>query len=362
MTEEASNPGPQCSTVVAKFETKLNQLIGQLQLSSDDKFAVKSMIGDVNQLCDLDSTQTANLHQAYDYFEKYPRQTPAQSLSDMMAWIHRFRGRPYYNTTFYEVLELPVFATDADIKNAYRRLARQWHPDMAPRENKLEAEDRFKRINEAYRTLQDEVQRKKYDATLGIGKIREAELQSRKERKRAEETIQQTANLATSPTVWNPVTGWLRQSDFPEEEWKKFTIRHGSEGFELWYVKDAYTQGKLAGPFFSRSTAAERASTLIQEHSKVLEDEKGKFWVEIQWDAMPAEFPQVVGVVYEGLTYQQSRIMDLLQQGPKVAEDLVLIAPLTELDNLQRKGMIWKMSIMPDLWALGQAPEFTIGT
>ena len=52
---------------------------------------------------------------------------------------------------YYEVLGVPRAATAAEIKKAYRRLARKHHPDVNP--GKPEAEKRFKEIQEAYAVL-----------------------------------------------------------------------------------------------------------------------------------------------------------------------------------------------------------------
>src|ERR1700682_4603520 len=51
--------------------------------------------------------------------------------------------------------------SEADIKKAFRKLAREFHPDVA--KNKKQAEEKFKEINEAYEVLGDPAKRKKYD-------------------------------------------------------------------------------------------------------------------------------------------------------------------------------------------------------
>jgi len=63
---------------------------------------------------------------------------------------------------YYALLGVPKNAPEKDIKSAYRKLARKWHPDANP-ENQKEAEERFKEISEAYEVLGDPEKRKKYD-------------------------------------------------------------------------------------------------------------------------------------------------------------------------------------------------------
>ena len=61
----------------------------------------------------------------------------------------------------YQTLGVPKNATQADIKKAYRKLARQYHPDRNPGDES--AENRFKGISVAYETLSDPEKRKQYD-------------------------------------------------------------------------------------------------------------------------------------------------------------------------------------------------------
>lgn len=62
---------------------------------------------------------------------------------------------------YYEVLGVQKGASDDDIKKAFRKLARQYHPDLHPDDK--EAEAKFKEINEAYEVLSDKDKRAKYD-------------------------------------------------------------------------------------------------------------------------------------------------------------------------------------------------------
>lgn len=62
---------------------------------------------------------------------------------------------------YYSVLGVPKNASEEDIKKAYRKLARQHHPDLNP--NDAEANKKFQQINEAHEILSDPDKRKKYD-------------------------------------------------------------------------------------------------------------------------------------------------------------------------------------------------------
>ncbi len=62
---------------------------------------------------------------------------------------------------YYEILGVAKSASVEDIKKAYKKLARQYHPDLNP--GKKEAEDKFKEISEAYAVLSDTEKRSKYD-------------------------------------------------------------------------------------------------------------------------------------------------------------------------------------------------------
>ena len=62
---------------------------------------------------------------------------------------------------YYKILAVSKTASAEDIKKAYRKLARQYHPDVNP--NNTEANRKFQQINEANEVLSDPAKRKKYD-------------------------------------------------------------------------------------------------------------------------------------------------------------------------------------------------------
>ena len=63
------------------------------------------------------------------------------------------------NKDYYKTLGVARSATEKDIKSAYRKLARQYHPDVNPGDTK--AEDKFKEIGEAYEVLSDPEKRRR---------------------------------------------------------------------------------------------------------------------------------------------------------------------------------------------------------
>jgi curved DNA-binding protein len=68
---------------------------------------------------------------------------------------------PVQYKDYYEILGVSRTASDEEIKKSFRKLARQYHPDVA--KDKKKAEEKFKEINEAYEVLGDSTKRKKYD-------------------------------------------------------------------------------------------------------------------------------------------------------------------------------------------------------
>ncbi|RME10483.1 MAG: molecular chaperone DnaJ, partial [Aquificota bacterium] len=67
---------------------------------------------------------------------------------------------------YYQTLGVARGASKEEIKKAYRRLAREWHPDV---NHDPQASERFREINEAYHILSDDQKRQEYDRILQSG-------------------------------------------------------------------------------------------------------------------------------------------------------------------------------------------------
>jgi curved DNA-binding protein len=73
-------------------------------------------------------------------------------------------GKNIYSPTYYHILELNPTATADEIKNAWRKLIKQYHEDKNP--NNPQAKEKSQEINEAYEVLSNPKKRAKYDAGM----------------------------------------------------------------------------------------------------------------------------------------------------------------------------------------------------
>src|SRR5580658_2158114 len=72
--------------------------------------------------------------------------------------------REWIEKDYYQTLGVPSTATDKELTKAYRKLAKQYHPDTNP-----SSEDKFKEISAAYDVLGDAAKRKEYDEVRRLG-------------------------------------------------------------------------------------------------------------------------------------------------------------------------------------------------
>src|SRR6266436_4705031 len=131
---------------------------------------------------------------------------------------------------YYEILGVPRTASEDDIKKSFRKLARQYHPDVA--KTKKGAEDKFKEINEAYEVLSDPAKRKKYDE-LGPNWKQGAE--------------------------FRPPPGWQQESPFARGAGRAGEYEFefgGTTGFSDFFEQLFGSRGRGGTPFGGRGGAA----------------------------------------------------------------------------------------------------------
>lgn len=104
-----------------------------------------------------------------------------------------------HETTLYSVLRVPENASPEEIKQAYRKLVKLWHPDLHP--DDMSAEKRMAEINEAYTVLSDPAKKWKYDDDLSRKRSQlraKQEAQARKEAAAAAAAAAASAAAASS--------------------------------------------------------------------------------------------------------------------------------------------------------------------
>ena len=134
-----------------------------------------------------------------------------------------------HETTLYSVLRVSEDASPEEIKQAYRRLVKLWHPDLHP--DDMSAEKRMAEINEAYTVLSDQAKKWKYDESLSR---KRAQLKAKQEEQARREAAAAAAAAArANAAVKNQAANerpyrdpdWPRNANYnnPDSSYEDFT-------------------------------------------------------------------------------------------------------------------------------------------
>lgn len=146
---------------------------------------------------------------------------------------------------YYDILGISIDATEAEVKSAFRKLARKWHPDVAG--NSPEVISKFKEINEAYEVLSDADKRKKYDILRGIlHKAKEAKDEKVKEDKKSEKS-DKTSDSFTKETEPKTKSKENKTEESKKEKTKdKNTFQDAWDSFIKNTKQEKHTQTKYS--------------------------------------------------------------------------------------------------------------------
>lgn len=163
---------------------------------------------------------------------------------------------PVQYKDYYESLGVQRNASEAEIKKAFRKLAREYHPDVA--QDKKKAEEKFKEINEAYEVLSDPAKRKKYDQ-LGAN-------------------WKQGADFRPPPGWENFAGGQSFRGGRPGGE--DFEFEFGGTGFSDFFEQLFGARGRGAG--FRRRGFGERGGFAEEEYAERGRDIEGDIMVTLE--------------------------------------------------------------------------------
>lgn len=124
-------------------------------------------------------------------------------------------------SSFYQILGISEDASQLEVKLAYRKLAKRYHPDVNA--GAKGAEEQFKGIVEAYSTLSDFTARKDYDAKL-MGK----------------------QSTTTKPTFYSSEQGSPRRKEYSEEDLDRARLRYKAKLFSNMARRKKFGQGWLS--------------------------------------------------------------------------------------------------------------------
>lgn len=147
---------------------------------------------------------------------------------------------------YYEILEVSKNASEEIIEKAYKVLAKKYHPDLQEEQNKKQAEEKMKLINEAYEVLSDIDKRKKYDIELENEekrRIQEQQIDNYNKENKYEEEYDESEDEYSEPLTKKQIKEQIKQErkaqrEYREEQERQYARYMRSLGYK---VKERWT-------------------------------------------------------------------------------------------------------------------------
>lgn len=137
---------------------------------------------------------------------------------------------------YYDWLEISRNASPEVVEKAYKTLVKKYHPDLQEGENKQQAEEMIKKINEAYSVLSDEAKRKQYDETIKESTI------SREDYDRLQQELNNMRKQSTTNDNHNTSNVANMQSTENEKQEQNIEYQQQLENARKKAYYDAYIQ------------------------------------------------------------------------------------------------------------------------
>lgn len=153
---------------------------------------------------------------------------------------------------YYEILEVSRNASEEIIEKAYKVLAKKYHPDLQEEQNKKQAEEKMKLINEAYEVLSDTNKRKEYNIELENEEKRKTQEQQvnnyNKENRYEEEYDESDDEYDTEPLTKEQIKEQIKQErkaqkEYREEQERQYARYMRSLGYK---VKERWTLKRIS--------------------------------------------------------------------------------------------------------------------
>lgn len=196
-----------------------------------------------------------------------------------------------HETTLYSVLRVPETANPEEIKQAYRRLVKLWHPDLHP--DDMSAQQRMAEINEAYTILSDPAKKWKYDDDLSR---KRAQLRAKQEEQARKEAAAAAAAAAAASSAMKKQQPVHRDPDYPSGSYSYSNSADSSyEDFTKtpFVVHEANRRSLYEEP--KKSTSPVKA----EKHEAVEQLTSGEKRLEDLSIAMCVLFPLLIPIVHK---------------------------------------------------------------